>query len=80
MTAGPEITIYLICAVVAGGLAAALAAHKGLSTVFWMPASFIFPPLVLILLFLPKRRRAGKVYRPQQDPDSLPNEELDNRD
>jgi hypothetical protein len=80
MNAGSEITIYLICAVIAGGLAAFLAEQKGYSTIFWMPVSFIFPPFVLIMLFLPRRRALAKAVRPQRDPDSLRGEELDNRD
>lgn len=58
MSAGIEITIYLTCALVAGVAAAVIAGMKGRHTGFWMTGSFLFPPLILVLLFLVKRASA----------------------
>ncbi len=73
MQAGLEITIYLICAMVAGGTAATVAHMRGRHAVFWMPASFLFPPVVGILLLLPKRRVIDAPRPVSRDPDSLDN-------
>ena len=56
MPAGLVITIYLASALVAGTLAGIIAPRKGRSTGFWTTATFLFPPLLLVLIFLPRGR------------------------
>jgi cyanate permease len=56
MPAGLVITIYLASALVAGTLAGMIAPRKRRSAGFWTAATFLFPPLLLILIFLPRGR------------------------
>jgi hypothetical protein len=55
MSAGLEITIYLICALVAGIVATVVAQVKERNATAWMTAAFLFPPAVFILFALPRR-------------------------
>jgi hypothetical protein len=71
MQAGLEITIYLIFAMVAGGTAATVAPMRGRTAGFWMPASFLFPPMVGILFLLPSRRLVRAPRATRRDPDNL---------
>lgn len=72
MQAGLEITLYLVFAMVAGGVAATVAPMRGRTATFWMPASFLFPPLVGILFVLPNRRLPAMPHpAARRNPDSL---------
>jgi hypothetical protein len=55
MSAGLEITIYLVCALVAGVVATVVAQIKERNATAWMTAAFLFPPAAFILFALPKR-------------------------
>jgi hypothetical protein len=62
MDTGIAITVYLTAALVAGIVAGVVAAAKQRHTGYWVIASFLFPPLVLILLLLPKGRGSSHVW------------------
>ncbi len=55
MQPGQILTIVLIIWIIVPILAGYLSARKKRDTSFWVFACVIFPPLVLILVFLPKR-------------------------
>jgi hypothetical protein len=67
MSAGLLITVYLASSLLAGTLAGAVSARKRRHHGFWTAGAFLFPPLLLLLLFLPRGN-----YRPVRD-----NEEWD---
>jgi hypothetical protein len=56
MTAGLLITIYLATSLFAGTVAGVVAPRKRRHHGFWTTGSFLFPPLLLILLVLPRGR------------------------
>ena len=58
MQAGEILTIVLIIWIIVPVIAAYLSARKKRDTNFWVFACVLFPPLVLLLLFLPKRDQA----------------------
>lgn len=58
METGEILTIVLIIWIAAPLLAAYLSSRKKRDTNFWVFACTIVPPLVLFLLFLPKRSHA----------------------
>jgi hypothetical protein len=63
------ITIYLISALLAGITAGISAPAKKRHPGYWMTVSFLLPPLVLILLWLPKGH--GYWIEPLDDDDKL---------
>jgi hypothetical protein len=65
MDTGQLITIYLTTALVAGLVATMVARGKHRHSGYWMLVCFLFPPLVLVLIFLPKGRN---VHDPHRDP------------
>ena len=58
MKAGEILTIVLFIWIIVPVIAAYLASRKKRDTYFWVCACVLFPPLVLLLLFLPKRDHA----------------------
>ncbi len=66
MPAGLAMTIYLATALVAGSLGGMIAPRKRRHAGFWTTATFLFPPLLLILIFLP-RGNTVPTYRPHDD-------------
>ena len=58
MKTGEILTIVMIIWIIVPIIAAYLSARKKRDTNFWVFACVIFPPLVLFLLFLPKRDHA----------------------
>jgi hypothetical protein len=54
MSAGLEITLYLICALVGGIVATFVAGTKNRNQAVWMVAAFLLPPVLFILIALPK--------------------------
>lgn len=71
MPAGLAITIYLATALVAGTIGGAVAPRKRRHAGFWTTATFLFPPMLLILLFLPRGRAVPHRGEEDWDPDSL---------
>jgi hypothetical protein len=65
MDTGLLITVYLVSAFVAGLAATMVARAKYRHAGYWMLACFLFPPLILLLLLLPKGRN---VQDPRRDP------------
>jgi hypothetical protein len=65
MDTGQLITVYLVSAVVAGLAATMVARAKRRHSGYWMLVCFLFPPLILLLLILPKGQNAQD---PQRDP------------
>ena len=65
METGQLITAYLVSAVVAGLIATIVALAKRRHPGYWMLACFLFPPLIFLLLILPKGKN---VHNPQRDP------------
>ena len=65
METGQLITIYLVSAVVAGLIATIVARAKRRHSGYWMLGCFLFPPLLLLLLVLPKGKN---VHDPERDP------------
>ena len=55
MNTGQIITVALIIWITIPLLAAYLSKRKKRDTNFWVFSSIVFPPLVLLLLFLPKQ-------------------------
>lgn len=69
---GLVITVYLCSALVAGVLGGAVSQAKRRHPGYWMTLSFLFPPLVIILLLLPKGHGHHDPMRePGDDCDSL---------
>jgi cyanate permease len=66
MPAGLAITIYLASALVAGTLGGTIAPRKKRHSGFWTTAAFLFPPLLLILIVLPRGRYVPRV-QPHDD-------------
>jgi hypothetical protein len=65
MDAGKLITVYLTSAFVAAVLATLVARVKRRHSGYWMIFCFLFPPLILLLLVLPK---GHQVQTPNGDP------------
>jgi hypothetical protein len=59
MSAGLLITIYLASSLIAGTIAGAVSSRKRRHHGFWTTGAFLFPPLLLILMVLPRG-----TYRP----------------
>lgn len=72
MTAGLLITIYLAASVVAGTIAGAVSSRKRRHHGFWTTGSFLFPPLLLVLLVMPRGD-----YRPMPQRDNEWDDNLD---
>lgn len=75
MDTGQLITIYLVAAFVAGLVATMVARAKNRHSGYWMLVCFLFPPLILLLLVLPKGKN---VHDPQRDPFEETKNEDDN--
>jgi predicted MFS family arabinose efflux permease len=69
MDAGVLITVYLTSAFVAGLIAGVTAQHKRRHAGYWVVFCFLLPPLVLLLLILPKGH--GSHYYGDPSSDSL---------
>jgi hypothetical protein len=54
MPAGLALTIYLAAGLLAGTLGGTIAPRKRRHPGFWTTGAFLFPPLVIVLLFLPR--------------------------
>lgn len=54
MQAGLLITIYLMSSLIAGTIAGSVSARKRRHHGFWTTGAFLFPPLLLVLLILPR--------------------------
>jgi hypothetical protein len=54
MSAGLLITVYLASSLIAGTISGAVASRKRRHHGFWTTGAFLFPPLLLVLLFLPR--------------------------
>jgi hypothetical protein len=72
MPAGLAITMYLAAGLMAGALGGTIAPRKRRHVGFWTIAAFLFPPLLLVLLVLPRAPyvRQEWVVR-EADPDNL---------
>lgn len=58
MTMGLAETLFLWCAF-AGVIGVALAFLRNRNKLYWGFGCFLFPPLLLVIVFLPKALRAG---------------------
>jgi hypothetical protein len=67
MNGGVGITIYLSSALVAGVLAGAVAPAKRRHQGYWMVFSFLLPPLVVVLLMLPRGHSTYSAHEPRND-------------
>lgn len=65
MGTGMLITVYLTSAFVAALLASSMASAKNRHPGYWMIFCFLIPPLIVLLLILPKGRY---VHHPHRDP------------
>jgi hypothetical protein len=65
MGTGMLITVYLTSAFVGGVLASSVAAAKNRHPGYWMIFCFLIPPLIFLLLILPKGRY---FHNPHRDP------------
>lgn len=63
MNAAMIITVYLTSALVAAIIASIAAPVKRRHAGYWMIFAFLFPPIVLVLLFLPRGRRVHNYNR-----------------
>jgi hypothetical protein len=68
---GLAITIYLAAGVVAGTMAGLISQRKRRHSGFWTTAAFMFPPLVLILIFLPTGRAMPRARSTSEWEDDL---------
>jgi len=73
MSAGLTITVYLALALIAGIAAGVIAPRKKRSQGVWTTLAFLFPPLLIVLLFLPK----GRAFPPRPDREWDPTDNLD---
>lgn len=69
MNTGLGITLYLTCALTAGVIAGVAAPNRRRHPGYWTIAAFLFPPIVLLLLILPKGRGAHHPADPYLDRD-----------
>lgn len=67
MNGGIGITIYLSSALVAAVLAGSVAPAKKRHPGYWLTVSFLFPPLVVILLLLPMGHGNHQLGEPHDD-------------
>jgi hypothetical protein len=67
MNGGIGITIYLSSALVAGVLAGAVAPAKKRHQGYWTVFSFLCPPVVVILLLLPRGNSTYYAREPRND-------------
>lgn len=68
MTAGVALTVYLTGALIAAIIATLVAPGKRRHPGYWLIASFLFPPAVLLLLVLPVGRGVYSRGDPYEDP------------
>ncbi len=71
MSSGSLITIYLVSALIAGIAGAIIAQAKNRNAGFWTMAPFLFPPVLLALLLLPRRKTAPYKAQRSEDSDNL---------
>jgi hypothetical protein len=64
---GLQLTIYLLAGIVAGTIAGLIAPRKRRHAGFWTTAAFIFPPALLVLLFMSTSAREAP--RPRSTPE-----------
>lgn len=57
---GLELTLYLLAGLIAGTVAGVIAPRRRRHVAFWTTATFIFPPTLIVLLFLPNARTAPR--------------------
>jgi hypothetical protein len=67
MNGGIGITIYLSSALVAAVLAGAVAPAKRRHQGYWTVFCFLLPPLVVVLLLLPRGRSTYYAHEPRDD-------------
>ena len=75
MSEGPAITLYLTAALLSGILGAIIAHAKRRGAGFWTVACFLVPPLLLVVMLLPKRPFAK--VRERHPDNSLASDNLD---
>ena len=73
-------TLYLIASLTAAMLATALAHAKHRTWMLWGIASMFFPPVVLILLFLPARSGPAPYEQEYRDEDEEDDDDEARRD
>jgi hypothetical protein len=67
MEAGFWLTAYLVAALLASVIAGIASYAKNRHAGYWVVLAFLFPPLVLILLLLPKGRGVHYYGEPRDD-------------
>jgi hypothetical protein len=73
MSSGSLITAYLVTALIAGIAGAIIAQAKNRHAGFWTMAPFLFPPMLLALLLLPRSKRVRFKVNRSEDSDNLDN-------
>jgi hypothetical protein len=72
VSAGLDITVYLVLALIGGIAGAVIANAKNRHAGFWMVLCLLLPPAVLPLLLLPQVKRArAPLRRYNEDSDNL---------
>lgn len=72
VSAGLDITVYLVLALIGGIAGATIASAKNRHAGFWMVLCFLVPPAILLLLLLPRLKRPrAPVRRYNEDSDNL---------
>jgi hypothetical protein len=67
MEAGVLLTAYMVASLLASVTAGVACYAKNRHAGYWIAFSFLFPPLVLILLLLPKGRGVHYYGEPRSD-------------
>lgn len=65
------LTFYMAVGLVAGTIGGAVAPRKRRHSGFWTTATFLVPPLLLVLLLLPRSRYAPLPPERDWEPDNL---------
>ncbi len=71
MSSGSLITAYLVAALIAGIAGAIIAQAKNRHAGFWTMAPFLFPPMLLVLLLLPRSKRVRVRVTRSENSDNL---------
>ena len=72
MSAGLDITVYLVLALIGGIAGATIASAKNRHIGFWMVLCLLLPPAILPLLLFPRlKRERVAVRRYNEDSDNL---------
>ncbi len=69
MPAAVVLTVWLASGLIAGTIGGQVSQRKRRHPGFWTTATFLFPPLLLVLVFLP--RGNWRPPPPEWDPDNL---------